>query len=287
MEGRSKLSVGANFRQFFVRGLGIVLPTVLTIWIVIAAYQFVQSRIAAPINEGVRRVILMATPWPTIRDRDLIVYEQEVLEDPQRRRAYLAAGSTRAWLHADARQTRLNRWWARYSLGLNLIGLVLAVVLIYVAGLVLGSFIGRRLYHRGERLLNRLPLIGRVYPSVKQVTDFFVGEKDEKLKFNRVVAVQYPRRGVWSVGLVTGDTMRDVQDAAGEPCMTVFIPSSPTPFTGYVLIIPARDTLDLPIPVEDAIKFVVSGGVLVPPTQRAAGPVLPAAPTPQPVAAPP
>lgn len=254
-----------------MRGLGILLPTVLTIWILIAAYGFVQYRIAAPINQGVRQAILALTPWPSVADGDLITHRQRVMADPDRRQAYIEAGSTRQWLADDARRARLNRWWARYSLGLDLIGLVLAIVLIYMAGVLLGSFIGRRLYHRGERLLNRLPLIGRVYPSVKQVTDFFVGERDEKLKFNRVVAVQYPRMGIWSVGLVTGDTMRDIEAQAGSQCMTIFVPSSPTPFTGYVITVATCDTIDLPISVEDALKFVVSGGVLIPPSQKIIG----------------
>ena len=267
MEGRAPLSLGTNFRQFFFRGLGILLPTVLTIWILIAGYQFVQGRIASPINNGIRQGILLATPWPRVDSGDLAAHREEVMSDPARRRAYVESGSTRAWLEGDARRATLSRWWSRYSLGLDLIGLVVAIVLIYMAGLLLGSFIGHRIHRRSEQLVQRLPLIGRVYPSVKQVTDFFVGEKDPKMKFNQVVAVEYPRKGIWSVGLVTGETMRDIQDTAEAECMTIFIPSSPTPFTGYVITVPVADTINLPIAVEDALKFVISGGVLVPPSQ--------------------
>jgi len=92
-----------------------------------------------------------------------------------------------------------------------------------------------------------------------------------------VVAVQYPRKGLWSVGMVTGDTMSRIQEAAGEPCLTVFIASSPTPFTGYVITVPKGDTVDLPITVEDALKFAVSGGVVIPANQAIVdgGPMLP------------
>ena len=113
-----------------------------------------------------------------------------------------------------------------------------------------------------------MPLVGRVYPAFKQITDFIFGDdSEEKLSFNRVVAVEYPRKGLWSVGMVTGNTLRTIQDAAGRDCLTVFIPSSPTPFTGYVITAPVDDTVELPITVEDALKFAVSGGVVVPPAE--------------------
>ena len=112
-------------------------------------------------------------------------------------------------------------------------------------------------------------MVGSKIPSCKQVTDFFFGDNSkERLQFSRVVAVQYPRKGIWSVGLVTGDTMRRIEQEAGGPCLTVFIPSSPTPFTGYVITVPRTDTMDLPISIEDAIKFAVSGGVVVPASQQ-------------------
>lgn len=260
-----------RFRQFFVRGLAILLPTVLTIWILLAAYQFVSSRIAQPINYGVRELVLYGTPWPMVTEQMLADHEQVVMADAGKREAYRATEQSRDWLRMDTRRAKLSRWWTSYSVLLDLIGLVLAIVLIYVVGFILGSYIGRRLYHRGEELLHRLPLIRRVYPAVKQVTDFFVGDEKDKFNFNRVVAVEYPRKGVWSVGLVTGETMLDIQTAAGQECLTIFVPSSPTPFTGYVVTVPRSDTVDLPITIEDAMKFAVSGGVLIPPNQMING----------------
>lgn len=256
-----------SFRQFFLRGLAILLPTVLTIWILIAAYQFVAGRIAQPINRGMRELILAATPWPTATLEELSDYDQSVRAGPLAS-TYRNTGYSQDWLRSQLRRHKLETWWARYALPMDLIGLALAVAMIYMVGLLVGSFIGRRLYHRGEMLLHRLPLIGRVYPAVKQVTDFFMGDERSKLSFSRVVAVQYPRRGIWSVGMVTGDPMAAVQDATGEEYLTIFIPSSPTPFTGYVIMVPRSDTIDLPITVEDAVKFVVSGGVLIPPSQK-------------------
>jgi uncharacterized membrane protein len=249
------------FRKFFVRGLGILLPTVLTIWILLTVYQFLQSRIAEPINRGVQELVIQLTPWPYASAEAQSRFAQNQ-PDPQR---YIQNDTLR---RTATRRAQLRQWWGQYAVVLDLIGLVIAVVLIYAVGLVLGSFIGRRLHQRGEELIHRLPLVKRVYPSVKQVTDFFVGEKNQQLQFNRVVAVQYPRKGLWSVGLVTGDTMRDIEQAAEATCLTVFIPSSPTPFTGYVITVPKSDTLDLPITIEEAMKFAVSGGVLIPEQQK-------------------
>jgi uncharacterized membrane protein len=255
------------FRKFFLRGLGILLPTVLTIWILLTIYQFLQHRIADPINSGVRELIVQVTPWPYYYEGDW----QRHLSAEARANQWSemsARDSAPAALRLATRRAKLQAWWGRYAVALDLIGLVLAVVLIYAVGLVLGSFIGRRLHQRGEDLIHRLPLIKRVYPSVKQVTDFFVGEKSQHLQFNRVVAVEYPRRGLWSVGLVTGDTMEAIQNQMATSCLTVFIPSSPTPFTGYVITVPKSETIDLPITIEDAMKFAVSGGVLIPEGQK-------------------
>ena len=245
----------------FFRGLGILLPTLLTIWILVAAYRFVEQRIARPINEGVQTLVLRTTPWPAVADEKINQYlttEQRQARDDGTLKTDRAV--------AIARRVKLLGWWEQWPV-MDLIGLVIAIILIYIVGLVLGSYIGRRLYHKGEEWLARVPVFKAVYPYVKQVTDFFVGEKSEKLKFSNVVAVEYPRKGLWSLGLVTGDTMRMIEDKAGQECVTVFVPSSPTPFTGYVITVPKADTMDLNITIDDALRFTISGGVIVPTSQ--------------------
>lgn len=256
----------SNFRKFFVRGLGILLPSVLTIWILIAAYGFVQTRIADPINRGVRWSIVTITPWPEALEGEMQEVRQSLSATEVQQMQ--AAGNPHLWLREHSRARKLEYWWRQYAFPLDFIGLVIAVLLIYAVGLVVGSFIGRRLYHRGEQLVQGLPIIKMIYPSVKQVTDFFVGDSTARLQFNRVVAVEYPRKGVWSLGLVTGQPMRTVQEHAGRPCLMIFVPSSPTPFTGYVVTVPAEDTIDLPITIEEALRLIMSGGVVVPESQR-------------------
>jgi uncharacterized membrane protein len=258
MVGHDHPQPKSNFRKFFLRGLGILLPTVLTIWIVIAAYGFVQNRIAKPINAGVRHLVVYTTPWPSLTEEKQLEILTETTTSNRRAAAELAA-----------RRQVLEGWWDKYAFPMDMIGLLIAVALIYMAGVVVGSFIGRRLYSRGEMIVQRLPLIKQVYPSVKQVTDFFFGDEGPaQLRFSRVVAVEYPRKGMWSIGLVTGDTMQAIENRANVACLTIFVPSSPTPFTGYVVTVPRTDTIDLPITIDEALRFTVSGGVVVPAGQR-------------------
>ncbi|MEM7576463.1 MAG: DUF502 domain-containing protein [Planctomycetota bacterium] len=289
---------GSNFRRFFIRGLAIVLPTVLTIGVLLWAANLVDKNIAAPINAGVRELVIRFTQYPPAEEIDFLEAFDQIdatqtdafeLFNEQRLEALGLQNVTRVpraverqitldWMQSRADTIRLARRsafeqrWNQYAVGgwpvLNLIGLLLAIVLVYIVGAFLSRSIGNRLWRIGENAIGRVPLVGRVYPAFKQITDFIFGDDSEdKLKFNRVVAVQYPRKGLWSVGLVTGNTMRTVQDQAGEHCLTVFVPSSPTPFTGYVITVPVSDTVDLPVTIEDALKFAVSGGVVVPPRQ--------------------
>ena len=291
--------------RFIVRGMATLLPAVLTLWLLVFAYGFVRDRIAAPINWGVQGAVIRFTEWPTPTDEDFAdvwqgradyltaVQEQDWEIRSDKEREMLAASTPPlpastiesilrdkrlTWMKdqpeivLDARRVQLEKKWNSIAIGqwhvLDLIGLIIAIVLFYFAGALMSNVIGRQIKHRGEKIIDRVPLIRRVYPAVKQVTDFFFGDNEEdKMKFNRVVAVEYPRKGLYSVGLVTGDTMRSIEVAMGEPCLTVFVPSSPTPFTGYVITVPKKDTIDLGISIEDALKFAVSGGVLVPPSQ--------------------
>lgn len=288
-------SFGKDFKTFFFRGLAILLPTVLTIWVLAFAYQFVNQKIAGPINSGVRAAIIQFSDWPqpTRDDYDSIfeglpktrrdAWETRLFEIREelgvsQLRPDIIGEKQYEWLKQQddavfkARLHAFENHWNTITVGgfvvLNLIGIILAIILIYIAGVLVTSFIGRRFYRMGENFIARVPLIRSVYPAVKQVTDFFFSsDADEKVNFNRVVAVQYPRKGLWSVGLVTGDTMHLIEEVAGQRCLTVFVPSSPTPFTGYVITVPKADTIDLPISVEEALKFAVSGGVVIPQNQ--------------------
>lgn len=253
-----------NFRRFFLRGLAIVMPSVLTIWLLTAGYVFVDDKIAEPINQGVRNLILIFTDHPEVTP-----LQEKAFKDSMeaKARADLPGGpesaQAKARVHYLTRKDALLKWWRQSPYPLDVMGVIIAILLIYLAGGLLGSFIGRQLYHRGEKLLTRVPLIRSVYPSIKQLTDFFFGERDESTKFKRVVAVQYQRPGIWSIGLVTGESVPTIDREQGQRCIPVFMPSSPT-MTGVLAYVPEQEILDLPLTIEQALRVIISGGVVMP-----------------------
>ncbi len=261
MSDNAPRTFGSDFRQFFLRGLVILLPSVLTLWIVVKAYQFVDSTIAEPINRGVRTAIVNGSKvWEPLRNQ-FDPSETDIEEAWQVLPASSRTTGARDSLRPELRARNINDWWDSHWY-MDLIGIVIAIIAVYVAGRLLGGFVGRRIYKRIERLITSLPVFKQVYPYVKQIVDFLFSD-EKPIKFNRVVAVEYPRIGIWSVGFMTGASMKTVSVKAGES-VTVFIPSSPTPFTGYTITVNVNDIIELPITVEEAIRFAVSGGVLIP-----------------------
>jgi uncharacterized membrane protein len=251
----------SDFKRFFVRGLVVLLPSVLTLWIVVKAYQFVDNTIAEPINGWVRVGLIQAAgQWEPLRrhfDPTPLAIEREV----HSREAAGVKTPSRARIRSELRAANVRQWWAdRWYL--DLIGIVVAIVAVYVAGRLLGGFFGRQIYRRLERFITALPVFKQVYPYVKQIVDFLFSE-ERPIKFNRVVVVEYPRKGIWSVGFLTGQTMKTIAKSSGD-AVTIFVPSSPTPFTGYTITVPRSEVVELPITVEEAIRFAVSGGVLIP-----------------------
>ena len=110
---------------------------------------------------------------------------------------------------------------------------------------------------------------------MKQVTDFVIADKSNQFQGSRVVAVQPHEKGIWSIGLVTGGGVPQLTEAVGEEMVTVFVPSSPTAFSGYVLVVPRASVVELPLKVEEAMRLLVSGGVLVPSAEAKSPIVLP------------
>jgi uncharacterized membrane protein len=143
--------------------------------------------------------------------------------------------------------------------------LALFTLFLYLLGKLLAGRLGQFVWGSTERLISRVPLVRNVYSSVKQVTEFFFNQRE--LEFTRVVAVEYPRKGCWSLGFVTGESLMDVTDAAGEPAISVLIPTSPMPVTGFTCIVLKREVIDLNITIDQALEYIISCGVVVPPHQ--------------------
>jgi uncharacterized membrane protein len=136
--------------------------------------------------------------------------------------------------------------------------LVVFVAVLYVLGKAFTAGLTRFL----EPAILRLPLVRSVYSSVKKVTDFAF--KENTVQYRRVVAIEFPRRGIWTIGLVTGEGMQDIAGAAGQPCVTVAVPGSPVPFTGNVVTVPKTEAHDLDLTIDEALQFFISCGVVVP-----------------------
>ncbi|HED52738.1 MAG TPA: DUF502 domain-containing protein [Phycisphaerales bacterium] len=260
----------SDFKLFFIRGLAVLLPSIVTLWLLFQAFIFLYNNVAAPINAGIRLGIVQITPrifkegdlpeWFRVTSLDVDAL-RESTTDPVLQNADDAA------LRLHIRTQSLERYWNTWGFGfLRLTGLLVAVVLLYLGGRLLGSFFGRFLFARFEALLRAVPGFKQVYPHVKQVVDLIMG--DSQMAFRRVVLVEYPRKGIWTIGLVTSSSLKAVTDEIQSEALTVFIPTSPTPFTGFTINVPVDDCVDVDMTVEQALRFVITAGVLVPDKQQ-------------------
>ncbi len=222
-----------SLRRAFLTGLAALLPTALTAVILVWIVRFVHKYVAGPINNVIIGII------------DLVI---EGGRDE--------AGS---FFHGGSR------------LGINFAfaGYVVAFAAIFLVGFALLTIFGRKLYRAVDGVLSRMPVLKMIYPHLKQLTEFIFADKKAS-SFKQVVMIEYPRHGLWSMGFLTGLAMRSLRAAKVDNLVSVFIPSSPTPFTGYVVAVRRDEIVELPITVDQALRFSISGGVLLPPGQSGA-----------------
>ena len=145
------------------------------------------------------------------------------------------------------------------NLGLGLTVPLLGILLI---GLMARNIVGRWLLEFGEGTLSRIPLAGSVYKTLKQLLETFL--RDNSSRFRRVVLVEYPREGLFSVGFVTGSVGPSLQPELDKPLLSVFIPTAPNPTTGWYTLVPEASVRDLNISVEDAFRTIISAGIVNP-----------------------
>ena len=149
-------------------------------------------------------------------------------------------------------------------------GLILSLSIVLLTGLLAANFIGERLVRWWEGLLSRIPIVRSIYSSVKQVSDTMLSPKGNA--FRQAVLVEFPQRGQWAIGLVIGAPGEMIEGAIGERAVTVFVPTAPNPTSGYTIIVPLHEVRELDMSVDDALKFVVSLGVVTPLGRRGARP---------------
>jgi len=142
------------------------------------------------------------------------------------------------------------------------LGLVLSIMVVFVIGAFVANVIGRKLLNLGENILEKIPLLRWFYFSTKQVLEaIFVKGEDS---FRRVVLVQYPRKGLYSIGFVTGESAGDLAEKVPGRSFTVFIPTTPNPTSGFLYVIPEEETVPLDWGVDEAFRMIISAGVILP-----------------------
>lgn len=266
-----------DFRRFFLRGLGALVPTLLTFAILVWAFRLVNDNFGVHITWCLKQFCSRISPTPAPEfvdtERDPLLYgtpldewnqagQRLTIEYKVIHHGALDHPDPRQRAHA-VKQRNMALWDVAFKkYRLDMLGFLIAIILVYFMGFFLASFIGRASWRAMESVLFRIPLIRAIYPNVKQVTDFLLSER--QVEFSGVVLVQYPRMGLWSLGLATGPPMKRLQSGTSEELMTVFIPSSPTPVTGYVIQVPKKDTIELTLSIDEALRFTISGGVIKP-----------------------
>jgi uncharacterized membrane protein len=286
------------FRRALVRGLAVVMPPLLTIVLFVWAWKTLDSYVLEPLEGTARYAIFVAIAdmrhEPIVREQILnLPPDSSKLGEIDGRETYIAADGTRLirikkfwipieiynWVETSPGSEEPITAAAYYDRYIQLrylrrevvmpLFLIAFIILLYVAGKSLAVGMGRMLWNYGESMVNRLPLIRNVYSSVKQVTDFAFTENE--IQCRRIVAIEYPRKGIWSLGFVTGEGIEDIKHVTQEPMVSVLVPTSPMPATGFTVTVPKSATVDLNISMDQAIQFFVSCGVVTPKVSLGAG----------------
>lgn len=143
------------------------------------------------------------------------------------------------------------------------VGVLLTIIVIFVTGIFTANFLGRRLVGFGDAIVARIPLVRTIYAGVKQVTETMFAPGGQS--FRKVLLVEYPLSGVWSIAFQTGEGSKEIENALnGEPIVSYFIPTTPNPTSGFLMMAPRSKVIELDISVDQALKFVISLGVVQP-----------------------
>jgi uncharacterized membrane protein len=268
------------FRRAVLSGLGVLLPPLLTIVIFLWVANTVNSYLLEPLVSGSREIL---THHFRSKVRPANAVSPELIRDvtdtdnlrPYIRMAddqvvpaefydYLIEQGVRPMPQSADVVVRMyveKRFLSPYvviptfSLGF--------ILILYLLGKFLAAGVGRLFWLQFEKIINRLPLVRNVYSSVKQVTDFMFSKRE--LEYTRVVAVEYPNKDIWALAFVTGESIPVLRDVMGEPVITLMIPTSPMPFTGFTVTVKKSQTVELNMTLDQAFQFLVSCGVVVPP----------------------
>lgn len=287
-----------SFRRILFTGLGFAMPPLLTIVVFLWALHIVNSYVLVPVETATRFVAV----WYVADIHDDEEMQRAIQQDPLANSNHHKDRTPQVYDHENGvtyvklrekwiprevftvvekdpgdtapdtassyynRYVRLKYLQRKYVIPIFLLLFILTLCFL---GRFLAAGVGRILYSQFEKVVDNVPIVGNVYSSVKQVTDFAF--KEQEMQFTRIVAVEYPRKGVWSMGFVTGESFADIRGAANEPVLSVLMPTSPMPATGFTISVPKSETIDLNITMDQALQFCVSCGVVVPTHQQSNG----------------
>jgi len=270
------------FRVAIWQGLAVLLPPLLTIVIFLWAGGVVKSYVLDPLFFGSRYVLIVTTAH-IVPERSLPATDRGKPTVKIKGIEFSQVRGDRTYVPTEVLDT-VHELVSGAEIGTPLTGLevyqryveqkylkphlffpvfcVLFILLVYLIGKFIAVGIGRFLWIRTEKIVEMVPLVREVYGAVKQVSDFILAERT--VQFSRVVAVEWPRKGVWSLAFVTSEGLTDIEKAAGEPVYCVLIPTSPMPVTGFTMHVKRSETIELSITLDQALQVVVSCGVVVP-----------------------
>ena len=146
------------------------------------------------------------------------------------------------------------------------LGLVVTLLIVLIVGWLTTNFFGKKVFQIGELLIEKIPLVRRIYKGSKQVVSS-IAEADTST-FRKVVLIEFPRRGLLAIGFVTGESRGEVQELTRENMLNVFVPTMPNPTSGFLIFSPLEELTEVSMTIEEGIKYVVSGGLVTPPVLK-------------------
>jgi len=142
------------------------------------------------------------------------------------------------------------------------LGVIISVAIILLTGMIAANLLGSRLVALWELILSRIPVVRSVYSAVKQLTETIVSPSGKS--FRKVLMIEYPRRGLWTLAFQTGTDIGEAQSKTGEDVVNVYMPTTPNPTSGFFLMVPRKDIIELDMSVDEGLKMIISMGVMVP-----------------------
>lgn len=158
---------------------------------------------------------------------------------------------------------RLESWIGFEVPGL---GLITAFIVVLVTGILAANIVGRRMVHYWEAVLRRIPIIRSIYSGAKNFAEIVFSDSGQS--FKKVLLIEYPRKGLYSLAFQTATRLGEVQGRTGEEVICTFVPTTPNPTSGFIILVPKKDVIELDMAVDEALKMIISLGVVVPSWSR-------------------